>query len=235
MSGISVLLVIAVAFAIVIFLFSQLTGKKKTKSKPKNYQYRKLDVLFTAAERSFLGVLEQSVGDRAKIFGKVRVADVITPEKGMTRSDWQKAFNKISAKHFDFLLCAKDNLSFLCAIELNDSSHNSKQRRDRDILLENACSSANIPLVQIKAQSAYNINTVKQSIAPYLPLDRHLPLTEKREPVVVPDKSANKKKLCPKCNSTMVKRVAKKGKNEGKEFWACSAFPKCRHVENIKA
>jgi len=40
-------------------------------------------------------------------------------------------------------------------------------------------------------------------------------------------------KTCPKCSAIMVKKVAKKGKNIGGEFWACSSFPKCRHIEPI--
>ncbi len=40
-------------------------------------------------------------------------------------------------------------------------------------------------------------------------------------------------KICPSCGSDMVKRVAKKGSNIGNQFWGCSAFPKCRAVENI--
>jgi hypothetical protein len=78
-------------------------------------------------------------GNDAQIFGKVRVADVIAPNHGMSRSDRQKSFNKISGKHFDFLLCNKNDLYFLCAIELNDSSHSSKKRIDRDAFLEGAC------------------------------------------------------------------------------------------------
>jgi hypothetical protein len=34
----------------------------------------------------------------------------------------KKAFNKISAKHFDFLLCDREELSVACAIELDDVS-----------------------------------------------------------------------------------------------------------------
>ena len=34
--------------------------------------------------------------------------------------------------------------------------------------------------------------------------------------------------LCPLCGNKMVIRTAKKGVNAGKEFWGCSAFPKCR-------
>jgi restriction system protein len=33
---------------------------------------------------------------------------------------------------------------------------------------------------------------------------------------------------CPRCSQTMVRRTAKKGANAGKEFWGCSAYPRCR-------
>ena len=38
---------------------------------------------------------------------------------------------------------------------------------------------------------------------------------------------------CPKCNGEMVKRVAKKGQQQGQTFFGCSQFPKCRGVVNI--
>lgn len=37
-------------------------------------------------------------------------------------------------------------------------------------------------------------------------------------------------KSCPKCGSTMVHRVSKKGANAGNKFWGCSQFPKCRAI-----
>ena len=40
--------------------------------------------------------------------------------------------------------------------------------------------------------------------------------------------------LCPICNSDMIKRTAKKGRNAGNSFWGCSQFPNCRGVESIK-
>lgn len=39
--------------------------------------------------------------------------------------------------------------------------------------------------------------------------------------------------VCPKCNGEMVKRVAKKGQQQGRTFFGCSQFPKCRGVVNI--
>jgi hypothetical protein len=40
--------------------------------------------------------------------------------------------------------------------------------------------------------------------------------------------SWNHVKRCPGCNSPMVLRTARKGKNNGKQFWGCSRYPKCR-------
>lgn len=37
---------------------------------------------------------------------------------------------------------------------------------------------------------------------------------------------------CPKCGSNMTLRKAKRGANVGKQFWGCSAYPKCRVVQN---
>jgi len=41
--------------------------------------------------------------------------------------------------------------------------------------------------------------------------------------------------VCPNCNGAMIKRVSKKGKNVGNEFWGCQSFPKCRGVVAIDA
>ena len=42
-----------------------------------------------------------------------------------------------------------------------------------------------------------------------------------------------KERICPKCGSKLVVRMAKKGSNAGKSFYGCSAFPKCKYTENI--
>lgn len=205
MSWMVISLVIVAVIAIVIVSLSQRQG-----SQPIEYPYRKLDVLFSPAERSFLGILNQAVGKDVQIFGKVRIADVIAPKKGMSRSDWQKSFNKISGKHFDFLLCAKNDLSVLCAVELNDSSHNSKKRKDRDAFLEGACQSANVPLVQIAARSTYNINEIQQSLEAYLPGSMTPDTTQESVATVIEHQPSDDEKICPKCSSIMVAKIAKK-------------------------
>lgn len=39
---------------------------------------------------------------------------------------------------------------------------------------------------------------------------------------------------CAKCDAPMVRRVAKRGKKAGNEFWGCSTFPACRSIVPIK-
>lgn len=39
--------------------------------------------------------------------------------------------------------------------------------------------------------------------------------------------------VCPHCGSALVLRTAKKGKNVGKQFYGCTAYPKCQYVRDI--
>lgn len=218
-------IVIAVIILVVaVVIISKL--RKGDGSGLASYPYQSSGVLFSPAERSFYGVLTQAVGENAKVLGKVRVADVITPRKGLSRSDWQKAFNKISAKHFDFLLCNNDALSIICAIELDDSSHKSKSRQNRDEFLKGACEAASIPLLQIPAKAGYVLGDIKELLAP------HIEVKENNVQASVRQNTTNVNS-CPRCASPMVMRVAKKGNSAGKQFMACSAYPKCKYVETI--
>ncbi|KZY11990.1 hypothetical protein A3724_10345, partial [Alcanivorax sp. HI0033] len=137
----TVLLVIIVVGVAVLLLLKSLPSSSGQLS------YRRKPYLLSKAERSFYGVLCQAVGDNTLIFSKVRVADVLAPQKGLNRSSWQGAFNKISAKHIDFLLCDPQDCAVKLAIELDDASHGSAKRQKRDAFLEQACESAGLPLL----------------------------------------------------------------------------------------
>lgn len=38
---------------------------------------------------------------------------------------------------------------------------------------------------------------------------------------------------CPVCGKPMLKRVQKKGQNQGREFWGCSDYPKCNGIRPL--
>lgn len=151
-------------WVIVVFLLLAIAAVVIKNSAGKGYSYHKRGSLFTPAERSFLSVLDQAVSDQYRVFGKVRVADILNPAKGMSRKNWQVAFNKISSKHFDYILCSKETLGVIAAIELDDKSHLSARAKKRDVLLESACDSAGLPLIRFQAKSGYQVQFIRTQI-----------------------------------------------------------------------
>jgi hypothetical protein len=194
--------------------------------------YEAHEKLFTDAERSFLGVLEKAVGEHAKVFGKVRVGDVLQPKKGLSRSQNQTARNKVDRKHFDYVLCDPEDLAFKAVIELNDKSHQKADRNQRDRFLQEACDHSGIPMIQVDAKASYSINDLKQKLSEVIP-----GLNEAAEPNIQSIKEGNESSndQCPKCGSELVTRVAKKGEHAGKSFIACSSYPKCRYLKPIES
>lgn len=233
-------LLLLVLVVLIVFLVRKRKGNEQS-GEMDNFPYILGDGLFSPAERSFLGVLDQAVGVDFRVFGKVRVADVVNVAKGTPKSLWQRAFNRISAKHFDYVLCHPTDLKPVCAIELNDQSHAKDERKGRDKFLEGVCASAGFPLVFLPAQHAYTLTEIcdriasaigKVAVSAEFPGQRQAP--SMKEVVQVPppaqESDANKASApqCPRCSGPMVRRVAKSGENAGKEFWSCTKFPMCR-------
>ena len=134
---------------------------------PAKHSYSLNPKLLSPAERSFYGVLILAVPDSMSVFIKIRVADILKPTKGQNRSNWQRAFNRISSKHFDFVLCRKDDLSIVCAVELNDKSHNKPKRKKRDQFLRAASKSAELPLVEVEAKRNYSVSELRDLLAKF--------------------------------------------------------------------
>lgn len=152
--------VIAIAFLLVAIAVVQKRSRGSFDALP----YSLKPALFSPAERSFLGVLEQAIGKHYQIFGKVRIADVVATKRGLSSSNWQTAFNRINAKHFDFVLCNRDNLAVVCAIELNDKSHQKDSRRQRDAFVIEVCRAIGLPLVQVPAKRMYSVEEIRTTI-----------------------------------------------------------------------
>ena len=130
-----------------------------------DFPYQKAKALFSPAERSFLGVIDQVVGTEFRVFGKVRIADVATVKTMSNRSAWQKAFNRISSKHFDFIICRSSDLSIVCVVELNDKSHQKNSRKLRDEFVAGVCNSISVPLIPTtNIGQLTNIHFLPQSV-----------------------------------------------------------------------
>jgi Zn-finger domain associated with topoisomerase type I len=220
--------------AIVVAVLAAL--KKKQHEGGAAYSYIKKSELLSPAERSFFGALVLAVADNGTVLPKIRVADVLTPKKGSDKSTWQRAFNRISAKHFDFVVCEASSLTPLVAVELDDSSHSNKSASQRDSAKDAACQSAGFPLVRVKAARSYAVAEIQQLLAQHFPSAVAEPAISSTDSSVSEAAGIFNPSItteappCPKCNSSMVLRETKKGNNAGKKFWGCSQFPDCRGI-----
>ncbi len=189
-----------------------------------DFPYRLRDNFLSAAELAFYRVLEQAVGQTYSINNKVRLWDVLYVPR---RDDSRTYENKISSKHIDFLLCDPTTMQPILAIELDDSSHNRKDRQDRDAFLDQALAAAGLSILHIKAARTYSIAEVQQQIASVLPGNA----TSSSAPPPLP--ASSYEPSCPKCHTAMVQRKAAKGAHAGKRFWACNNYPTCREIIGI--
>ncbi len=153
-------------FVVVVFIiWTVLLKQRESGAGSDGFPYQTNKALFSPAERSFLGALEQAIGGEYRVFGKVRIADVASVRSNPNRASWQRAFNRISAKHFDFILCEPNDLSIVCAIELDDKSHQQTKRKDRDHFVVGLCNAIGLPLLQIPAQRAYSIPELRSRVS----------------------------------------------------------------------
>lgn len=168
-----ILVLVIVAF-LSIFKKAKMSASKSTSSnsgsKPDNVviRYNSVDSILTQGELAFYEVLEKQVGGRATIFSKVRIADILKADPSLDKSQKHRLFLKISQKHFDFILCEKSSLRPLCVLELNDKSHKRKDRTERDKFIEQACSSAGLPLYFVTAKLVYEASEIEVLIGRHL-------------------------------------------------------------------
>lgn len=154
-------ILIAVIVFIALVTLAVLKSKQRGGAGTIGFPYKPAKALFSPAERSFLGVLDQVVGADYRVFGKVRVADIATVRPGMSKSARQAALNRIAQKHFDFIVCGARDLNVVCAVELNDSSHSSQRAQARDELLVKVCQVINLPLLQVAAKQSYVLQDLR--------------------------------------------------------------------------
>ena len=160
-------LVVAAVFVLaVLAVVAALKLKAMGPGKSGSYYLRK--TLFTAAERSFLGVLESVLPPGVRVFGKVRLEDIFGVARGLQPGERQGARNRISRKHVDFLLVRTSDLAPLAGIELDDSSHDEEDRQQRDAFVDEVFNSGGLPLLHVPAQKSYVPTEIKTKLAAIL-------------------------------------------------------------------
>lgn len=159
-----IILVTLLAILFVTVLVTKLARGRAASPNETASIYEAQKCLLTPAEHSFFGVLEQALGNNYRIFAKVRLADIIRPVNGGSRSGFQAALNRITSKHIDFLICDPKSFTVVGAVELDDKSHERFERGVRDNFVNTVLRQAKIPIIRIRARSTYSATGLRDEI-----------------------------------------------------------------------
>ena len=112
----------------------------------KNYYPYAARHLLTKREYRFYLLLREIADEyHYLICPKVGLKDLLAVTD---KKQYMKYFHKIAQKHVDFVICDQ-NLHVLFAIELDDSTHETRDARKRDHFKDKAFAAAGIPLKRI--------------------------------------------------------------------------------------
>lgn len=220
-------------------LFGMKPKPQQTNDVVEELPYRQRDDFLSATEYSFYHVLIAVAGNRATICPKVGLQDVFY----VVRPNENTAYmNKIRQKHVDFLLCDPKTMRPFLAIELDDTSHAKPERAERDEFVDRAFKTAKLPLLHVLAQANYSLRSLSELLSQYIspasdnassvatvptvPASTAVSSLEATDvPPIVPQ--------CPKCGIPMVVRTVKSGEHQGKQFYGCPNYPKCREMKPL--
>ena len=228
-------------------------GPKSTEREVPPYHIR--DDFLSSAELNFYRVLRMAVSDWAVICPKVSLGELFYAKSGDYRQNrgWM---NRIDRKHVDFLLCDPGTMQPLLGIELDDASHQQRDRQERDLFVNQVFATAGLPLQRVPVQTSYNVRELSVMLRQRAGVvnEGRAGSSESQVPAVraeavrstVPEVDVKKRSgsmsaspsshkdaspPCPKCGQPMVLRVVKEeGPHKGKRFWGCRDFPRCRGV-----
>ena len=113
----------------------------------RNYYPYAAKHILTKREYRFYQILKEVADEYGcMVCPKVGVKDLLAVTD---KKNYMRYFHKIAQKHVDFVICDRD-LYVLFAIELDDSSHETRDARQRDRFKDKAFAAAKIPLKRIR-------------------------------------------------------------------------------------
>ena len=112
----------AVVILLLVIAFYAVSRKFRRANPWGKTPYERQEYFLSPAEKQFYDVLLELVGEEITICPKPSVREVLRVRDDIKR-DRLKYFNWISQKHVDFVLCDRETMQILCAVELDDRTH----------------------------------------------------------------------------------------------------------------
>jgi hypothetical protein len=152
------LLLALAALVLLLFLVSLRGAWRRHRTLP----YTLGQSLFSPQETAFLAALDEAVGPDYRVFGKVRLSDLVAVRRGVSRRHLERAAARIEPLKVDFLVCGRESANLVCAAELVGGK--SRKWRGADKALGRACDALGLPLVRVQAADSYATKALAEQI-----------------------------------------------------------------------
>ncbi len=168
MAGISaifwLLFLIGVMFLPFILLVAAVFKRQKTGTKTKPlFNYSPKTHIMTKREENFFKTLCEIFEGKCHVIPQVHLSALL--DHRVKGQNWKGAFYHINGKSVDFVLLRRRDLSVLCAVELDDATHDTINRLDRDAEVERIFDSVRIPLVRLRSPEKMTKQEIVDSFA----------------------------------------------------------------------
>lgn len=120
--------------------------------------------LYTGAERQFLTLIEHAVKDEFRVMSRVRLIDLLSLRKNTHQKIAKSALIRAGSKQVDFVLCDKNDMMPVMAIDLVYGTGKNGHNTQRDFFVNGALETASIPHLRIKAKAGYTLADIQESI-----------------------------------------------------------------------
>ncbi|NMP30345.1 DUF2726 domain-containing protein [Thalassotalea sp. M1531] len=140
--------------AIVAMLASRLTDN----SFP--FPFDSKQAIYTPAEKNFISLVEKALGPEFRVLNRVSLADIVDIRKGVSKKAMQSALNNANNKYLDFVICQRDNMKLLGAVDLVDTKGRGYKVK-KDWFVSGALEAASIPHVRVKVKPNYSVEEIR--------------------------------------------------------------------------
>jgi len=119
--------------------------------------------VFTPAEKNFQNLVEQAMGSKYRVINRVKLADIVTIRNGVSDRASQSAVNNAEGKYLDFVICDRNTMKLLGAIDLVDTQGKGYKIK-KDWFVSGALEAASIPHLRIKVKANYTLDEIRACI-----------------------------------------------------------------------
>lgn len=155
------ILLLIIACLVVVFTLTKNAKIKGNKDDLSIFPFYKVRLMTQAEQKLYWHLVKQLTPDYL-IFAQVQASRIFRVKKGNNFASWNNRINRLS---FDFVVCGKDSMPIVC-IELDDSTHDTKQRQETDMKKDKLVQDGGLKIVR------WRMNTIPSDILSALDLKK---------------------------------------------------------------